>query len=272
MSRKIKVDDVEIKNITKEFLKALKSAKMDGGKFSFEKTFEVKDKKATVVFTSDAWAKMQTMILTFEKEVAWHGLAERAGNEEDNIYLISDIIVYPQEVTGATVTTDQNEYENWLMSQPDEVFEKIRMQGHSHVRMGTTPSSTDTEGERQILAQLDDDMFYIFMIWNKSFDRNIRIYDMKKNILFESKDVMFDILANNDTVSNFIKEANDKVKERVYSTQVTTYQKKEDEKESNKNTKKASKNVDILDMDDDDDWEEYFKHRRKYGYSYYGYD
>ena len=87
--------------------------------------------------------------------MAW--CAERC--EEKDTYLISDILVYPQEVTGSTVTTDQNEYEMWLMKQEDDVFNNIRMQGHSHVNMSTSPSSVDLNLYDGILSQLDSDMF-----------------------------------------------------------------------------------------------------------------
>ena len=41
--------------------------------------------------------------------------------------------------------------------------------GHSHVNMGTSPSSVDLNHQEEILRMLGDNDFYIFMIWNKSF-------------------------------------------------------------------------------------------------------
>jgi hypothetical protein len=38
--------------------------------------------------------------------------------------------------------------------------------------MGTTPSGVDTNLYDQLLGQLEDDMFYIFMIWNKRWEDN----------------------------------------------------------------------------------------------------
>ena len=171
MSKMITLPQEILNQYTQEFYEILRTGKFSDGKINFTKTLGTVDRKATVLFTEMAWQKMQTLIREFDKEVAWHGVAERC--EEKDTYLISDILVYPQEVTGSTVTTDQNEYEMWLMKQEDDVFNNIRMQGHSHVNMSTSPSSVDLNLYDGILSQLDSDMFYIFMIYNKRGEKKI---------------------------------------------------------------------------------------------------
>ena len=157
---------------------------------------------------------MQTLIREFDKEVAWHGVAERC--EEKDTYLISDILVYPQEVTGSTVTTDQNEYEMWLMKQEDGVFNNIRMQGHSHVNMSTSPSSVDLNLYDGILSQLDSDMFYIFMIYNKRGEKTVKLYDLRENILFETADVTVAVKEVGD-LTGFLEEAKELVVTKTYN-------------------------------------------------------
>lgn len=157
---------------------------------------------------------MQTLIREFDKEVAWHGVAERC--EEKDTYLISDILVYPQEVTGSTVTTDQNEYEMWLMKQEDDVFNNIRMQGHSHVNMSTSPSSVDLNLYDGILSQLDSDMFYIFMIYNKRGEKTVKLYDLRENILFETADVTVAVKEVGD-LTGFLEEAKELVVTKTYN-------------------------------------------------------
>lgn len=199
------------------FLSYLEKGEFKDNKISYSDPFTTANKKATLYFKEIAWLKMQTLVREFDKEVAWHGLAFRGEDPEKNEYTITDILVYPQEVTGATVNTDQTEYQNWLMGQPDEIFNNIRMQGHSHVNMGTTPSGVDTNLYDQLLGQLEDDMFYIFMIWNKRWEKTIMIYDMASNTMFETADVTVKIVADETGVERFLADAKDKVKTKTYT-------------------------------------------------------
>ena len=218
LSKVIKLTPEYIAECRKDFEEALANFKAADGKINFTKSVAVVDSKATVLFTPGAWAKMVMLIQNFDKEVAWHGVAKRT--EIAGEYIISDIMVYPQEVTGATVNTDQEKYQTWLMACEDEVFNNIRMQGHSHVNMSTSPSTVDLSHQEKILEQLEDDMFYIFMIWNKSFSRNIKIYDLAQNVLYEDKDVSVNIADEGFGLNEFIDEAKGLVKERVYSTTI----------------------------------------------------
>lgn len=216
MSRPIKITENEISQMKKEFLDALNTAKLADGKFTFSKTFESKDRKASLLFTEKAWIKQSALVDKFDKEIAWHGVARRGDDTEADEYIIDDIIVYPQEVTGATVTTDQEKYQNWLYEQEDDVFNNIRMQGHSHVNMSVTPSGVDDSIYERILGQLEDDMFYIFLIWNKKGDKTIKIYDLAKNVLFETKDVEVGIVDPVIDLDDFLEEANEQVVTKTY--------------------------------------------------------
>lgn len=215
MAKIIKLTPEHIDEIKKAFEEALGSAKVSDGKINFTKTFGNVKREATIFFTELAWLKMQTLIREFDKEVAWHGTAKRGDDPEKDEYYITDIFVYPQEVTGATVTTDQKKYQMWLMEYDDDVFYNIRMQGHSHVDMGTSPSVVDTSFYDEILDQLTDDMFYIFMIWNKKGDKTIKVYDMKKNVLFETSDCTVKVLDDGTGIERFLRDAKDMVKDRA---------------------------------------------------------
>lgn len=212
MSKLIKVTQEYIDEVRKDFEEVLKSGKFSDGKVTFTKTIGTVNRKAKVFFTPDAWRKMQALISDFDKEVAWHGIAHRGEDASKDEYYITDILVYPQEVTGATVNTDQEKYEMWLMSHDDDVFNNIRMQGHSHVNMGVTPSGVDTSLYDRIIEQLDNEMFYIFMIWNKKKDKTVRIYDIKKNILFDTTDVTVETLPDSEDISNIRNLSEDEVK------------------------------------------------------------
>jgi len=137
-----------------------------------------------------------------------HGSVTRSNNNE---FIIDDIFVYPQEVSSSTVNTDQKSYMEWLYALDDDTFSKIRMQGHSHGNMGVSPSGVDDTHRQQILNQLEEDMYYIFMIWNRSLNSHTLVYDMAKNVLYEDDDVKV-MLLNGVEMEEFIMDAKEKVK------------------------------------------------------------
>ena len=226
MSKIIKLTPEHIKECMTEFEKDLTSSKWADGKVNFSKTIGTVSRKAKIYFTEVAWMKMQALIREFDKEVAWHGVAFRGDdNVERDEYIIKDILVYPQKVTGASVEMDTEEYAKWIEENiEDERFFDIRMQGHSHVNMGVTPSSVDLTHQEAILDQLSDNLFYIFMIWNKKGDSNIKIYDLAKNILFETADIDIEVMDDGYGLDSFVKESKGKVKDRVTTGYQYSYQ------------------------------------------------
>lgn len=214
MSKIIRMTPEMIEEATARFQESLRKMNCTDGKVQYSDTFKPTGEKATVWFTPSAYAKMIVLVKGYSSEVAWHGIAHRTGAEDACEYTISDILVYPQIVDGTNANTDQKEYEMWLMQQEDEVFNNIRMQGHSHVNMGVTPSAVDLAHQRKIVDQLEDDMFYIFMIWNKSFEYNARIYDLKKNVLFEPADVSVRMVGEEQGLAEFYDDSKKIVKHR----------------------------------------------------------
>lgn len=212
MAKIIQLTPECIEQARHEFEESLAKLKLSDGKITFTKSFSTIQRRATIYFTEIAWLKMQTLIREFDKEVAWHGVTVRGEDPEKDEYFITDIIVYPQTVTGVTVTTDQEEYEHWLDGLDNDVFNNLRMQGHSHVNMGTTPSGVDNNLYESILGQLKSTMFYIFMIWNKRGEKTIKLYDMAKNVLFETADCTVSILDDGTGTEAFLKDAKSKVR------------------------------------------------------------
>ena len=189
------------------------------------------EEKAIIRMSVEAKKKVLALVDRCDKEVAWHGLVER---DPDNpkIFNITDILVFPQEVTGATVTTDEKEYTAWLYNMnddggvSDEDFDKLRCHGHSHVRMGTSPSGVDITYQNNIMNNVTD--FYIFMIHNKSGSVWANIYDVENNILYEDSDIIVEGCI--DEVQEWAsEEIKKKVKEKTYqypqtATNYPTYQ------------------------------------------------
>lgn len=201
-----------------EAVRAHADKRLPDGVVDFKRVFLVKDRKATVYFKPGAWIKMVSLLSAFEKEVGWYGVASRLGEEDEDKYLIEDIIVYPQEVTAATVDmAEPEEMAQWRLEHiDDEKFDRLYMHGHSHVRMGTSPSGVDIGHQQEILNQMRDDGFYIFMIYNKRLERTIRIYDLKKNVQFENQDITVSFWDGETDYDQFIDNAKELVKDHVY--------------------------------------------------------
>ncbi len=158
---------------------------------SYKKVFDDFQKgfhKAEIHFSETAWYKILYLVAECSDEVAWDGFVKRRDGEF-GVFDVLDIIVYPQKVTGATVTTDDEEYINWLNSLNDEEFATRRFNGHSHVNMGVTPSGVDMTYRDQSLKNVKD--FFIFAIFNKKTEVNIEIYDVENNIYYKNEDIVY---------------------------------------------------------------------------------
>lgn len=215
MSRAISLTTEQIEQFVEEFRKSLVDGNFSDGGVKFQKELPKATARAKIFFTPMAWIKQSMLLDTCDKEVAWHGVAERIDGEEA-AYLISDIVVYPQTVTASTVDMDTEKYAVWLQEHieaDDERFNNLRMQAHSHVNMGVTPSSVDMTHQKDIIRMMRDGSFYIFMIYNKRREFYVRIIDKQKNLEFEKSDINVYIT---DT-ADFAKEIKDNVVSRTYN-------------------------------------------------------
>ncbi len=127
----------------------------------------------TLTWSAKAHEKMRELVDNRDTEIGWYGVCERVGDRVK----VTDILVYPQRVTGSTFETDDIEMLNWFDSLPMDVVNHIRLHGHSHVNMQVYPSLTDLNFEDQILGELGLDDYYIFMITNKREEVRYRFID-----------------------------------------------------------------------------------------------
>nr|DAG49305.1 MAG TPA: hypothetical protein [Caudoviricetes sp.] len=205
----IKMTDEIIRDVMQEFYsQASVLGNLQTDKFSFNKSFSKPAKDAVEVnFTLEAYHEMCALIDHFSTEVAWHGLVKRLDKTH---FQITKILIYPQKVTGATVNTDQEEYTKWLYALKDEEFNAVRFQGHSHVNMATNPSGVDMQNQWDMINQLNSTDYYIFMIWNKRREYNVRVIDMADNVIYSGSDVKVTIGALD--MKGFLEEAEALVK------------------------------------------------------------
>lgn len=203
----IKVSDELKQKLMTDFEKYLTAERMSNSSISYTTTItnmlnEKEIPKPTVQFTPEAWLKMKSLVESTNSEIGWHGTVIK----HDNLYLITDILLYPQKVTTVTVSGDDDLYPKWLMELPDKIFNKLRFQGHSHVNMGTSPSGVDNQFYDSILQTLDEGDYYIFCIMNKKDDLNIWIYDFAQNIIFEKADITVEVrIEKTNNLKNWLK-------------------------------------------------------------------
>lgn len=176
------------------------------------------DNRAILQYSPEAFAKMYSLITDFDTEVAWHGLCYR-DTVQSNRFIIYDILVYPQEVTGGTVIPSQKDYEDWLYDRlTDDEFSNLRVHGHSHVNFSPSPSSIDKGYQKGKLKDVTNDMFFIFMIYNKHMEKWIRIYDKKNDAMYYTRDIDVVISSCDCDIEDFLKRARS-VAKRHYNSE-----------------------------------------------------
>lgn len=220
MAKYIKITEEHLEAVREAIMRELLKVRAASGDLNLTVPLGKVERRAVLRITETAMWKMKTLVSSFDGEVAWHGVAKRVEGDGD-IYEISDVLVYPQKVSSATVDDNMDEAQAWYDGLPDEVFNNLRMQGHSHVNFSTSPSQTDRDLYKKFLDMLDDTMFYIFMIINKRDERMILIYDLQKNILFETPDVDVKVVEDGSGISKFLNDAKTMVKRAVPAAQST---------------------------------------------------
>lgn len=156
---------------------------------------EYKTIRPKVYFTPVAYLKMNALISTCDKEIAWHGYVDVLA---EHTYLIHDIVCYPQKVAGAAVDSDDDKYGAWLQSVPNDKIKSLRFQGHSHVNMGVSPSCTDVENWHNLSKLVRADGYYIFCIANKKGNIEFHLADKKLGVMFEPKEIDYAVVIGDD--------------------------------------------------------------------------
>lgn len=258
--------------LKKEMEEAIEKGCLIDGSFTFSRKYVRKNEDkvtATIYFTPGAYLKMKTLIEKFSSEVAWHGLIRRLGQTE---WIIYDLLVFKQNVTGATVTTDDESYVKFLMDLPEEDANHMHMHGHSHVNMGVTPSSTDIAYQQDVLSNLNGKGFYLFQIWNKSMKSTSLLYDFENGVMYENKDIVIDIVDDAGfSLSDFIVNS-----EKLVINKATTFTTPAIATPAQKTSVKSAKNR-IKDDEPDiftdpDSGIQYFRTGYTYDGKFYRYD
>lgn len=205
-----------------------------------------------------AMNKMEEYIRQSDLEIGWLGSAIK----ENGTYIIQDVYLFKQEVHSTTteITTEGlNEFAMELLEQENgmELWNNMRVWGHSHVDMSTSPSAQDNQQMDVFLENNND--FFIRIIANKKGDYNINIYDYEIGIEYER--VPYSVKYDNEveekvkTISNQINILKNRLEEIINPSKEMI---NEIEKEIKaKVTKKTYQNIQVYNSNN-------------YGYGRYG--
>lgn len=212
--RPFKITPDEHDKLMEKFSAYLKNVCMTANSLSFSHSIvDVKNKdKVFVTFSMKAYIKMRDLVDRFESEVGWFGFIDKISDLE---YHITDICVYPQLVTGATVKETN---EPWDDDMPIEQIKRRHFHGHSHVNMAPNPSGTDIKHRDDQVAMVKSDSFYFFLITNKKCAWTAALFDLANNIVYGTDDILIDVdLGDGEMLSDFVDDTKKMVRTQTAS-------------------------------------------------------
>lgn len=201
-----------------------------------------------IYITPDAFIKMRKLVDDNTTEIGWYGTVTKMPGL--NAYVIDDILVYPQTVTGTTCEQDDERIFEFEMSLTTEQVNHKRFQGHSHVNMGVTPSGVDEQFYQDLLSQVQD--YFIICVTNKRNEYTVRFYDIANNILYT--DLKIKVLLEDGTdVEDWFEGTTKQLTTRTYNTHhpvgSASYL---------SNSSKKQKSIWDEEEDDEHEWDPYF--------------
>ena len=217
----------------------------------------------TIYITPNAYIKMRMLVDKNDKEIGWYGIVNEMPGLQAT-YIIEDIIVYPQKVTGVTVEQDEDRMFEFEMSLTTEQVNHKRFHGHSHVNMGTSPSGVDENFYQDLLSQVTD--YFIITITNKRNEYTTRFYDVANNILYT--DVPIQLIQNDGSLYLDWYETNkEQVKEHTYQAQTTKPTFPINKSKPKTPIKTNQKQTSFFDYEDEEDyWDDHFWDPNLYDY------
>ena len=207
--RSYKITAQQRAELMEKFSRHLDDLTMVNSNISFSHNFaDVKNKeKVFVTFTMKAYIKMRDLVDRYDSEVGWFGFIDKISDLE---YQVTDICVYPQLVTGATVKETN---ESWDDDMPIEQIKRRHFHGHSHVNMGVGPSGTDMKHRDDQVAMVKEDSFYFFMITNKKCAWSAALFDLANNVIYNTDDILIDVdLGDGEMLTDFVEDAKKMIK------------------------------------------------------------
>lgn len=174
-------------------------------------TVENLGKRLTVSVSLLAYQKMMYYTKECNTEVGWMGKVTKEGNT----YKVHDVYLVSQEAHGTTCELSPEALVDLSteLLMKDEDTEAIKLWGHSHVNMGTSPSGQDCNTLIDFLNEGND--WFMGVITNKKGEMTFSLYDKCKLLAISDLDYELDI-------ANLIneKEIKEEIKQKVTKKEV----------------------------------------------------
>lgn len=144
----------------------------------------LKSRIPTIMVNPIALSKMWTYVDECADEIGWLGTAIK---QPDNVYQISDVYLFDQDVHATTteITVEGlTRFAEEVLVEPNglEIWNNIKLWGHSHVNMSTSPSKQDDEQMETFSGSGHD--WFMRLIANKKGEMVIDIYDFNTSVCF----------------------------------------------------------------------------------------
>lgn len=146
----------------------------------------VKEFIPRIGITGEALTKMSIYVKECSDEIGWLGTAYK--NVENNTIFIDDVYLFDQDVHGATteITPEGlSQFAEELLSQGDagiEIWNNLKMWGHSHVNMDVFPSGQDNSQMKTFKEGGHD--WFIRLICNKKGEMKLDLYDYETGVVY----------------------------------------------------------------------------------------
>jgi len=191
--------------------------KPDSRKCEYSHLVKQKEAPPSILFTQTALKWIKALVECHSSEVGFEGIV----NEVGGAYVITEIF-YPKHclVNGGTCEiSPEGEIEiaqKLIEENRAADISKVRLWGHSHHTMGTTPSTQDDEQAAEKMNKCG--AYFIRAIVNKSGEMSVSFFDYSRQIKFEN--VKWTVAVDyeqimNDVISVINKESTSR--ERVQS-------------------------------------------------------
>lgn len=164
-----------------------------------------------------AITKMAKIVDHCKDEVGWLGSATKLS---DAIFFIDDVFMFEQEVNATTCEITPEGLAKFgteilSMENGSNIYNSIRVWGHSHVNMGVTPSGQDDDQVKEFAGEND---WFIRIIANKKGKIKIDVFDYERNLAYISVDWEVFLGDFTEELDKLEKEIDEKVTKKSYYT------------------------------------------------------
>lgn len=137
-----------------------------------------------ILISAQALSKMYQYIQQCADEIGWLGTVRHT---DANSYLIDDVYLFEQQVHATTTEIKPDDLAKMaeeLLQREDgvDIWNNMKMWGHSHVNMGITPSSQDDK-QMEEFGQAGHD-FFIRLIGNKKGEMKLDFYNYATGVVY----------------------------------------------------------------------------------------